>query len=402
MHSDQVPDEPAMPAGAVWWLSGPAAGGLRAYVDDVTRHLRAAGLPCVVLPLPAPAWRPNPTKPSGPPAGGGDPPAGRSGIGVAAFIGTVRALRSLARARPPRLIHAHGLKAAAVAALALPRVPLVMTLHTYPRGWWQRQVARWAAGHSRAVVAVSRALATWAALGGIAPPPGPGRPAQVHVLVPPLARHGRPPLPRRQARRLLGLPELGPVVGTVARLSPEKGVDVLLRAIALVHRAGFPVTCLVVGTGPDEPALRRLAARLGIDAWVCWAGPQEGAARLLRAVDVYVQPSRREAYGLAAAEAMAAGRPVVASRTGGLEELIRDGVDGRLVPPGDAHALARALVALLRDEKARHRLARAAAARASRWPDGARIARQHLQLYAQVASPAVAPRRGRRDRRAER
>ncbi|HEY8552271.1 MAG TPA: glycosyltransferase family 4 protein, partial [Thermaerobacter sp.] len=140
--------------------------------------------------------------------------------------------------------------------------------------------------------------------------------------------------------------------------------------------------------------------RLGIAPWVRWAGPREGAARLLRAIDVYVQPSRHEAYGLAAAEAMAAARPVVASRTGGLAELIRDGVDGRLVPPGDAHALARVLLSLLRDERTRQRLARAAAARASRWPDGAQVARQHLQLYAEVAAAAVAPapRRGRHRR----
>ena len=407
MPVDGAADEPAVPPGPVWWLVGPAAGGLRTYVETVGRHLAAAGVDWAVVPLtgaprlqaagggeadtPGNLWA---AAHRGGPAGAPDPwPA------VRALAETVVGLRRLARGRPPRLLHAHGLRAAVVATLALPHTPLVVTLHTFPRGWWQRQAARWVARRSRAVVAVSRSLATWAAAHGIAAA-APGRPPQVHVLRPPLARPGRAALPRRRARRILGLPELGPVVGTVARLSREKGVDVLLRAVALVHHAGHPVSCVVVGSGPDEPGLRRLARRLGIEPWVRWAGPREGAARLLRAIDVYVQPSRHEAYGLAVAEAMAAARPVVASRTGGLVELIRDGVDGRLVPPGDAHALARVLLGLLRDERARQRLARAAVARASRWPDGAQVARQHVQLYAEVAPGAVAPapRRGRNRR----
>ncbi|GAB6875657.1 glycosyltransferase [Thermaerobacter litoralis] len=376
MHLHQFPDKPAPPpAGPIWWVAGPAAGGLRAYVEAVGAQLQAAGAPCRILLA-----------------------AGRSPWRKLAHL---RAQVRDPEPEPPRLIHAHGLKAAVVAAVAFPRVPLVLTLHTYPQGWWQRQVARWVARRCQAVVAVSRALATWAALAGVVPPPAPGRPSQVHVLVPPLRRPGPPAVPRQRARRELGLPDVGPVVGTVARLSREKGVDVLLRAVALLHRHGLPVTCLVVGAGPDEPALRRLAGRLGIGAWVRWAGHRPQAARWLRAVDVYVQPSRQEAYGLAVVEAMAAGRPVVASRTGGLEELIRDGVDGRLVPPDEPAALARVLASLLRDEPARRRLAQAAAARARRCPDAAQVARQHLQLYAQLVAAPVPPRRRQRIHRAQ-
>ncbi|EKP93902.1 glycosyltransferase [Thermaerobacter subterraneus] len=369
MHRHPCPDEPSSPSGGtIWWLAGPAAGGVGTYVEAVGRQLVAAGASCRLITVPA---------------------------GGSSAWGALRALGAQLRhqAGSPRLIHAHGLKAALAASLACPRVPLVMTLHTFPTGWWQRQVARWVARRCRAVVAVSRALATWAAVAGIVPAAAPGRPAQVHVLVPPLQRVGTALLPRQRARRELALPDVGPVVGTIARLSREKGVDVLLRAVALVHRHGLPVTCLVIGAGPDEPALRRLAGRLGIGAWVRWAGHRQEAARWLRAVDVYVQPSRQEAYGLAAAEAMAAACPVVVSRTGGLEDLVRDGIDGRLVPPGDPVVLARVLFGLLRDEAARHRLARAAAARASRWPDAAQVARQHLQLYGQLATPPAAARR---------
>ncbi|HEY8552582.1 MAG TPA: glycosyltransferase, partial [Thermaerobacter sp.] len=314
MPVDRVADEPAIPPGAVWWLVGPAAGGLRTYVETVGRHLADAGAACAVIPLTVgPAALPAGLGEAGDPgspwdathrerAGGalGPWPAVR---GLAA---TIPRLRDLAHRRPPRLLHAHGLRAAVLATLALPHTPLVVTLHTFPRGWWQRQAARWVARRSRAVVAVSRSLAAWAAGHGIAAAATSGRPPRVHVLRPPLPRTGPPAVPRRRARRILGLPELGPVVGTVARLSREKGVDVFLRAVALVHQAGQPVSCVVVGSGPDEPSLRRLARRLGIAPWVRWAGPREGAARLLRAIDVYVQPSRHEAYGLAAAEAMAA------------------------------------------------------------------------------------------------
>lgn len=369
-------------AGTVWLLAGPARGGLRTYVTTLARGLAAAGMDVVVWAAAPADWSQLQTdgisvRPL---------PGGRTAGGAGApwfWWRPAGTLRILARREAPVLVHAHGVRAAAVAVAACGGlVPIVTTLHTEPAGWVAGRLAAWIAARSDALVLVSDALARWAR-GRNLPPGRRGEPWR--VLPPPLVPHPAPPLPARAARRMLGLPSLGPVVGTVARLSPEKGVDVLLRAVALLRRQDQPLTCAVVGDGPHRQALQRLARSLGIATCVYWVGERPNAGRMLRALDVYVQPSRREALGLAALEAMAAARPVVASRTGGLEDLIRDGLNGRLVAPGDPEALARVLAELLLDHRLRERLARAAVARARRWPDARALVEGHLRLYREVA-----------------
>lgn len=376
-------------SGTVWLLAGAARGGLRAYLTALARGLAATGMN-VVLWTSAPGdWfqlraagtgvRPLPG-PLVPAAGVTAPWRWLRGAG---------ALRVAASQEAPLLVHAHGLRASALAVSALGgRVPVVSTLHTEPAGWLACRLAGWVARRSDALVLVSDALARWAQARGLSAG-GPG--AATRVLPPPLTRYPAPPLPAQAARRVLGLPHLGPVVGTVARLSPEKGVDVLLRAVALLRRHDDqPLTCAVIGDGPQRDALERLARQLGIAGCVRWVGERPDAARLVRAIDVYVQPSRREALGLATLEAMAAARPVVVSRTGGLEDLVRDGLDGRQVPPGDPVSLARVLAELLLDRRQRERLARAAVARARRWPDARALVQGHLRLYREVAGEARA------------
>lgn len=150
-----------------------------------------------------------------------------------------------------------------------------------------------------------------------------------------------------------------PVIGAVANLVPEKGLDLLLQALALVPE---PVRLVVVGDGPERERLGNLAERLGVAARVDWVG--RVAAEALPAwyarMSVVAMPSRRESFGVVALEAAACGRPVVTSRIDGLPETVADGDGGVLVPAGDVSALSVALAGLLADPDKRRVMGRAA------------------------------------------
>jgi glycosyltransferase involved in cell wall biosynthesis len=163
----------------------------------------------------------------------------------------------------------------------------------------------------------------------------------------------------RAARSELKLSS-GPLVGTVARLSPEKGVDVLLRALALVVGRVGEIVGLVVGDGPQAAALQQLALELGLCDRVHFPGARHDIPLLNRLLDVFVLPSREEACPIALLEAMAAGRAVIATRVGGSSELIADGVDGLLVEPDDPPAMADAIGTLLAHDARRAALGLAA------------------------------------------
>jgi L-malate glycosyltransferase len=155
---------------------------------------------------------------------------------------------------------------------------------------------------------------------------------------------------RSALRAELGLGD-GPVVGCIGRLRVEKGQGVLLEAMGQVLRKYPCARLLMVGDGPDRVPLEQKADLLGIAGQVVWLGMRDAACvfRLLPVLDLAVVPSHFEGFGLAAAEAMAAGLPVVASDADGLAEVVEQGETGLLVPPGDARALASAIETLLAD-----------------------------------------------------
>jgi glycosyltransferase involved in cell wall biosynthesis len=157
---------------------------------------------------------------------------------------------------------------------------------------------------------------------------------------------GRAP-DRRSARQRLGWAEGERIILSVGRLSPEKGHEDLVRAFALA--AGrLPRTALVlVGEGPQRPALEALSARHGLTGRVVLAGPQEDVSAWLAGADVYVQPSRREAFSLSVLEAMASGVPVILTDVGDLAPLVSKERLGRVVPAGNPAALADTLVDVL-------------------------------------------------------
>lgn len=170
---------------------------------------------------------------------------------------------------------------------------------------------------------------------------------------------------------------------TVARLIPRKGIDLLIHACRGLHEAGVNFQCHVVGEGPEEERLRRLARELGIEARVTFHGRVERVelAAFLPTCDLFVLPSYAEGMSNAALEAMACGLPLILTETGGSHELVLG--NGLLIPTGAASALQNALLQLCRDDRLRGEMAKASRQHAQRfgWKDAAR---QYRDLFVEV------------------
>ena len=170
-------------------------------------------------------------------------------------------------------------------------------------------------------------------------------------------------------RRRAGLETASPLAVAVGNISRQRGQDVLLEALALVRRELPDAACALVGAPHPRRQdvafageLRTLARRLGIEQAVEFTGYVDGIADAYAAADVVVNPIRgAEGLGRAALEALAAGRPVIASRVGGVSEALREGRDALLVEPGDPRALADALIRLAGDRELSERLTRTGA-----------------------------------------
>jgi glycosyltransferase involved in cell wall biosynthesis len=149
--------------------------------------------------------------------------------------------------------------------------------------------------------------------------------------------------PRLRAE--LAGPHGRPVVLAMARLVRDKGLDLLVEAAAALPHAQF----VIAGDGPARSALAAQVSELALDGRVKLLGWRTDTAALLAAADLFVLPSRNEALGVSALEAMAAGKPVIATAVGGVPEAVCDGETGLIVPPGDSQALAGAISALIAD-----------------------------------------------------
>jgi glycosyltransferase involved in cell wall biosynthesis len=165
----------------------------------------------------------------------------------------------------------------------------------------------------------------------------------------------------RSIRRELDVPPEGPFLLCVGRLDPQKGYPTLLDAMALVLQREPDARLVVVGgaqqASPEYVAqLRTRTAAPDLIGRVIFAGERTDVPRLMAACDVFVMASEWEGFGLVFVEAMAAGKPVVATHVSGIPEVVLDGETGVLVPPRDPHALAVALLRLIDDPAERHRL----------------------------------------------
>jgi len=152
-----------------------------------------------------------------------------------------------------------------------------------------------------------------------------------------------------KVRSSLNIPEEAPLIGIIARLEPEKGHQYFIGAAAEVLKVKPAARFLIVGEGSCYSHLRDQVKRLGLSESVIFTGQRDDVPELVTALDVVVLSSVREAQGLSLLEAMALAKPVVATRVGGIPEVVQHGESGLLVPPADSAALAGAILELLDD-----------------------------------------------------
>ncbi|EWT02974.1 glycosyltransferase [Intrasporangium oryzae NRRL B-24470] len=281
------------------------------------------------------------------------------------------------------IVHAHGHQAAVIAAVAVlrarPRPRLVVTLHNdLPprlRSGPAARVVAWALRRADLVTGASGDLVELARDLG-------AEPVELATVASPgvaaiLASSPATPGERAALRTAAGLAPDGPLVVTVSRLAPQKDLHTLAAA-ARDSRCG--ATWVVIGAGDD--ALRAHVEREASGIPLVFLGARDDVPAWLRAADVFVLTSRWEARALVVQEAMAAGVPVVVTRTGGLPDLVGDA--GVLVPVGDAAAVTRAVDSLLGDPDERRRLGARARERALAWASPGDEARRWRERYTET------------------
>ncbi len=275
------------------------------------------------------------------------------------------------------VIHAHDwfVAGTALGLRAATGLPLVVTVHATERGRHQGWLP--SAG-SHAVDAVEQRLATAADVVVVC-----SHWMRRRVLEQWGVDAGRVEVVPHGAPAAAVRPAAGARRGVLfaGRLEHEKGGQVLLHALARLAAQGLSVPVTIAGDGSQRAAWGALAERLGVDPAVSFVGrlPVEALDEAYAAAAVVVVPSLYEPFGLVAVEAMAAGAPVVASDTGGLAEVVRDG--GLLVAPDDDVALAAALHAVLTEPDTAARLAASARRRSAALPSWDTVAGAHLAVY---------------------
>jgi glycosyltransferase involved in cell wall biosynthesis len=186
---------------------------------------------------------------------------------------------------------------------------------------------------------------------------------------------------RAPSRQQEGIADDAYVIGVVGRLSGEKGHRHFLQAVAPLCRSRPNLTCLVVGDGPLRAALESDAARLGIRERVLFAGFRRDIATMYALMDVVVLPSLGEGLPVTLLEAMAMGKPMVATRVGGVPEVIDNGRDGLIVSPADPNSLRVALERILQDSGLAEGFGRSAAAKVRARFGADLLARRTTEVY---------------------
>jgi len=263
----------------------------------------------------------------------------------------LRRARALIRQSPDAVIHTHNAMAhyyAVLASLGLPVKCRINTRHgmggrtrSGRQEWLYRQSLR---GTDYAVAVCEAARQRFAADGM--------RPRRALLSVPNGIRLERfrpaDDVARQSLVAELELPTGSRIIGTVGRLQPVKDHALLLRAFAKVRVQVPEAALVIVGDGPLRAALEAQAEQAGLSDTVRFMGDRHDVPRLLTGMEVFALTSTSEGYSVALLEACASSLPIVATDVGGNREIVRHGINGRLVPSGDTAAIATALIALLR------------------------------------------------------
>jgi glycosyltransferase involved in cell wall biosynthesis len=286
-------------------------------------------------------------------------------------------IRELVKKTRADVVHAHGYKADIYLYFALrgQGIPIVSTCHT----WYDNDLMvklygiadRWVLRSFDQVVAVSDEVVQRLLKAGV-------RRDKIHEI-----RNGIDLRPFAAAKPSLAKPstEGGLLVGLVGRLSREKGIDIFLRAAALVLREVPETWFVVVGDGPDRTSLENLIKELGIEENVRLTGRREDMPGVYASLDVMVSASRQEGLPMALLEGMGSRVPLIATPVGEVPMIVEKDISGVLVPVENEEALADALVALLRDPDMRRRLRMAGRERIEREFSATRMTADYLAVY---------------------
>ena len=263
----------------------------------------------------------------------------------------------------PDVVHAHDPHGVAMAALAIsmgtgrrPRTPVLVAARRVDFHLKGNSFSRWKYRQVDCFVAASEAIRHMLLHDGVPA----GRVVTVHEGVDVLRIETVPAVDVREA---LWLPHGAPLVGNIAALVPHKGQRHLIDAARLVHREIPDARFVIFGEGDLRQSLEHQVHDLGLDKHVFLPGFRPDVLGCLKSLDVFVMSSVTEGLGTSLLDAMACSRATVATRTGGIPEIVEHGTTGLLVPPRDHHAMANAIATLLKDEPLRRRLGAAGFAR---------------------------------------
>ncbi|MDP1927114.1 MAG: glycosyltransferase family 4 protein [Thiobacillus sp.] len=272
-------------------------------------------------------------------------------LGTYGEISPIRKLRALIRSVAPDIVHAHMPPAELYTRLALlllyPAPVMVISKHNdepFFRGPGQRAVGGWVARRAAHMIAISDAVNAYARnyLDMTA-----DRVTTVHYGIDPRPYEQISESRRQAVRAEWGIPPGVWVIGTVARLVPQKALHVLLNAYAQYRvQAQQESRLVLVGRGSLEADLKEISRQLGLENEIVWAGFREDIPAVMNALDTFILTSSYEGFGLVLLEAMASARPVVASRVSAIPEIVQDGMTGLLCEPGDHDGFAHALLRL--------------------------------------------------------
>lgn len=293
---------------------------------------------------------------------------------------------ALGRRKRVRLLHATGVKGTLVARIAARLIGARTLLHVHDLndpGAALSALQRLIAQPADAAVCVSEAVRELTVTRYRVAP------ERVRIArngIPLELLRGAATAARSRVLEELGIEPVRPVLAMIGRLHAVKGHRDLLAMLPEIVRGCPRALLLVIGDGPERPACEALARSLGMSGHVRFLGRRSDVPRLLAAIDLVLMPSRSEGLGLAAIEAVAAGRPVIAFAVGGLPEVVVDGVNGRLVRSGDHQAFASAVVETLRDPAQRLSYARGAASSAQHFGVEAHV-RRLIDCYRMTLAP---------------
>ncbi len=254
----------------------------------------------------------------------------------------------------PTLVHIHGFKAFGVGihAAGLARVPVLLTVHNYPAHPGGEALLPALAGLAGLAgthyIAVSHALARELAAWGIAS-------ERIKVIYNGI--DAAPFIRASKQRRAIDSDDGSLVVGTVARLAPQKGLQYLVYAAGWLAVRYPRMRFVVAGEGPEQQTLQALACRMGLSGRMLFPGFSRNLPATLSQIDIFVLPSLTEGMAITLLEALAAGCAVVATRVGGVPEIIEHGLTGLLVEPASARSLAGAVAALVQNPSLRRSVA---------------------------------------------